>query len=276
MKFFSIRRIGFGRSLLHDLYYRTLKASWAQFFLCAGMTYLFLNFIFACLYYFSPAVISNVSADSLWELFVFSFQTSTTIGYGHFLPQSDSAHAIVIIDTLIGVFFVAIITGLAFAKFARPSAVILFSNKVLFTTFDGKPALMFRLANGRDTHIVNAQVKISALVPYESLEGLKMRRFYGLELLNDSNPVFSLSWTAIYVIKEDCPLYGLSIEDMKEQDILFSVSFIGIDDVLSQQVHANVSFRKESFVEAKKFKDILSTDQVSFTLDMTHFHDVEY
>jgi len=252
-----------------------VKASWLNFLLLIGLVYLVINFIFASIYYFSPAEIANVSSDSLWELFLFSFQTSTTIGYGYFLPQSDTAHIIVILDAMSGIFYSAIITGLAFAKFARPNAKVLFSNKVVFTHFDGKPAIMFRLANGRDTHIIDANINISALIPYETKEGLKMRRYYNLKLLSDRNPTFSLSWTAIYIIQEDCPLNKLSLEEMKEQNVLFTISFTGIDQVLSQHVHTNFTFGKETFIKARKFKDILNTDQVSLELDMTHFHEVE-
>lgn len=276
MKYFNVKRIGVNTSFISDLYYKTIKASWSQFFLFAALAYLLLNFIFACLYYLSPAIISNVQSDSLWELFLFSFQTSSTIGYGYFLPQSNTAHIIVILDAIIGIFYVAIITGLAFSKFARPNAKVLFSDKVLFTIFDGKPAIMFRLANGRDTHIVDAKINISALVPYESQEGFKIRRFYKLKLLSDNNPVFSLSWTAIYIIQDDCPLKDMTIDQMKEKNVIFAISFTGIDDVLSQTVHANYSFKKDSFMQAKKFKDVLRDDTTTFTLDMTNFNEVEF
>jgi inward rectifier potassium channel len=272
-----LRRKKFGAhsSFIHDLYYIMIKASWGRFFIFAGLAYLVINFIFAGLYYFSPAVITNVSHDSLWELFLFSFQTSTTIGYGYFLPQSNTAHIIVLLDAMSGIFYAAIITGLSFSKFARPNAKVLFSNKVIFTTFDGKPAIMFRLANGRDTHIIDANINISALVPYETKEGLKMRRYYSLKLLSDRNPTFTLSWTAIYVIKDDCPLKNLSLDDIKKQDVLFTVSFTGIDEVLSQPVHTSFTFRKDQFVRAKKFKDILNTEQLNLELNMKNFHEVE-
>lgn len=275
MKYFNIRKVGLGTSYFHDLYYRTLKASWTKFFIVAALVYLLLNLLFACFYYLSSAQIANVSMNSLWDLFIFSFQTSTTIGYGYFLPQSDAAHVLVILDALSGIFYAAIITGLAFSKFARPNAKILFSDKVLFTTFDGQPAIMMRLANGRDNRIVDAEIKVSALIPYTSQEGLKMRRFIKLNLLNDSNPVFSLSWTAIHIMGDDCPLKNWTLEEIKEKDVFFTVSFTGIDDVLSQTVHANTIFSKSSFVEGRKFKDILMHEQGKFTLDMSDFNEVE-
>lgn len=276
MKKILVSKTDRNSSLVHDLYYSMIKASWFKFFLIAALAYLIMNIVFAFAYYVTPSIITNVSSNSLWELFLFSFQTSTTIGYGHYLPESNSAHTIVILDALSGIFYAALITGLAFSKFARPNAKILFSNKVVFTMFDGKPAIMFRLANGRDTHVIDANINISALIPYQTKEGLKMRRYYNLKLLSDRNPSFSLSWTAIYVIQDDCPLKGLSLDEIKSQDVLFTISFTGIDEVLLHPVHSNFTFTKDSFVEAKQFKDILKTDQINLELDMTNFHEVVY
>ena len=276
MRNLKTKRIGLESSFIHDLYYVMIKASWLKFFFFVSIAYLVINLIFALIYFLSPAVIANISSNSLWEFFLFSFQTSTTIGYGYFLPQSNSAHIIVILDAMSGIFYAAIITGLAFAKFSRPSAKILFSNKVVFTTFDEQPAIMFRLANGRDSHIIDANINISALIPYETKEGLKLRRSYNLELLSDKNPTFSLSWTAIYIIKDNCPLKTLSFEEIINQDVLFTISFTGIDEILSQAVHSNYRFDKGNFVQAKKIKDILSTDKTNLELDMKNFHEVEF
>jgi len=276
MKKLIVKKMGQSSSLIHDLYYSMIKSSWINFFLLATLAYLLMNTFFALIYFITPSVVTNASSTSLWELFLFSFQTSTTIGYGYFLPESNAAHIIVILDALSGIFYAALVTGLTFSKFARPNAKILYSEKVVFTTFDGKDAIMFRLANGRDTHVIDANINISALMPYETKEGFKMRRYYNLKLLSDRNPNFSLSWTAIYIIQDDCPLKGLRLEEILAQDVLFTISFTGIDGILLQPVHSSYTFTKESFVEAKQFKDILKTDQINLELDMTHFHDVEY
>jgi inward rectifier potassium channel len=261
---------------ISDLYYRTLKASWASFFLSASIVYLLLNFVFALIYYFTPATILNVNGESLWELFIFSFQTSSTIGYGFFLPQSNMAHSIVIFDALIGIFYVAIITGLAFAKFSRPHAKIHFTNQAILTQFDGKPSLMFRLANSRDSQIVDARINVSALVPYTSQEGLELRRFQELKLISNFNPAFVLSWTVIHQIDERSPLYGYDLAKIKEQGVMLIISFTGIDEVMSQTTHANHRYYSDLIIHGKKFVDILKADgDRKYTLDFDKFHDVE-
>ena len=115
-KNFKINQKGLERYFFQDLYYKILKSSWSSFIICSILLYLLINLGFACIYCFSAADILNANEKSLWDYFVFSFQTSSTVGYGYFLPTNTIAHTIVIFDTLIGVFYVALMTGLSFSK----------------------------------------------------------------------------------------------------------------------------------------------------------------
>jgi inward rectifier potassium channel len=135
---------------------------------------------------------------------------------------------------------------------------------------------MLRLANIRDTHIVDASINVAVLLPYVSKEGYKIKRFYTLPLLRNNSPAFALTWTVMHQITKTSPLYNLSFEDIKELGALFFVSFTGIDDVLSQNIHANHRYVTDSFFKAKQFADILnSEDNSTYTLDFTRFHEIE-
>jgi inward rectifier potassium channel len=271
----EIIQTGLKRSFFQDLYYLTIKSSWIKFFLISAACYILLNLIFGLIYLYSPATILNASPDSLWDAFVFSFQTSSTLGYGRLVPNSNLTHGIVLLDTLMGIFYVAIVTGLAFSKFSRPSAKVLFSDKTILTTFDDIPTLMFRLGNGRSTQIVDASLNVAALIPYTSTEGIKMSRFHKLKLLSNNNPTFSLSWTAMHLIDETSPLFELNLEEIQKQGIIIFVTFTGIDDILSQTVHTKYRYSTESIIEARKFVDILKKEGTSFTIDFEKFHEVE-
>lgn len=273
---FKINQVGLKHPLFNDAYHRVLQASWFKFIFLAAIFYVFLNFIFALLYYFSPAEILNVRPDSLWDSFIFSFQTSSTLGYGYFVPQSVTAHSLVILDTMVGIFYVAIITGLAFSKFAIPSAKILFTDKMIITTFDGVPTLMFRVANIRASHIVDAALNVAALLPYTSTEGHELRRFYPLKLVSDNNPSFSMSWTVMHQISEKSPLFGLSLEQLREKQLVIFGSLTGIDNIMCQTIHANHRYTSDQILPAKKFTDILSSSaKHSYVLDISKFHEIE-
>jgi inward rectifier potassium channel len=268
----NIIQKGLKRSYFQDLYYLTIRSTWLKFFAISAICYIILNLIFGLIYLYSPADILNARPNSLWDSFVFSFQTSSTLGYGRLIPNSNLTHAIVLLDTLMGIFYVAIITGLAFSKFARPRAKVLFTKNIILTTFDGIPTLMFRLGNGRSTQIVDASLNVAALIPYTSTEGTKMSRFYKLNLLSNDNPTFSLSWTAMHQINEQSPLNGMSLEEIHEKELLVFVTFTGIDDVLSQTVHTKHRYSTESIIKAESFVDILKKEGSTFTIDFENFH----
>jgi inward rectifier potassium channel len=47
---------------------------------------------------------------------MFSFQTSSTLGYGYLLPKTTFANILVVFDSLSGLLYVALVTGLIFFK----------------------------------------------------------------------------------------------------------------------------------------------------------------
>ena len=103
-------------------------------------------------------------------------QTIATIGYGGMYPVTRYAHIVVLIEAMTGILGIALITGLTFTRFARPSARVLFSNKVTITPRDGVPHLMFRMANWRRNRIVEAQLRVVILVTERTREGEVLRR----------------------------------------------------------------------------------------------------
>ena len=69
-------------------------------------------------------------------------------------------NTIVALEAFVGLVSTAVATGLVFAKFARPSANVLFSNVATLQTRDGVPHLVIRAANKRNARIVDAQFKM--------------------------------------------------------------------------------------------------------------------
>ena len=103
---------------------------------------------------------------------------------------------------------IAVITGLTFTRFARPSARVLFSNKITITPRDGVPHVMFRMANWRRNRIVEAQLRVVLLVTERTREGEMLRRQIDLPLVRDRTALFFLTWTAMHKIDADSPFHG--------------------------------------------------------------------
>ncbi len=192
--------------LLHpaisDLYHWLLSLSWQKFLLLITVFYLVINLIFAVAYLTAGEGIANAKPGSFKDAFFFSIQTLSTVGYGSLYPETLYAQILVTIEVWIGLLLVAILTGLMFARFSRPTARVLFSKVAVICPFDGVPTLMFRAANRRQNQILEAQIQVSLVRNEISSEGHFMRRFYDLDLLRSQTPIFGLSWQVMHPIDE--------------------------------------------------------------------------
>jgi inward rectifier potassium channel len=175
-------------------------------------------------------------------------------------PKTTYAHVLVTFQAFGGTLFVAIVTGLIFAKFSRPTARVMFSTKVAVIDRAGKRLLQFRMANERANQIVEAQMRVVVARQETAPDGERMRRFYDLKLQRDRNVIFVLTWTAVHEIDESSPLHSLTIEEMRAQNLQLIASVIGLDETFSQQVHARKSYTPEDFVFDMRFADIIGLE----------------
>ena len=274
---FNVHTTGLHSSLVSDFYYRVMLATWLQFFIGAILVYLCINAGFALVYFFGGDMILNARPNSFIDAYIFSFQTSTTIGYGYLLPKNGVTHAIVMVDVFSGLLFVAVLTGLVFARLAKPRASVLFSKQVLITQHCGQPTLLVRLANGRKrSTIVNCRVSAVLMMEDRDPESVFERRFIDLKLARDNIPIFALTWTLVHTIDEQSPLYGLDEAAIESYGTILIISLDGIEDVFAQTVHTNYIYEAKHFLFNKRFSSILSRHKDGRRMiDYTRFHEVE-
>ncbi len=267
-------RIGLPLSPLTDLYYHLMRRSWWLLIGLLGTAYLMANLGFAVLYMMQDGGINAAEKGSFGDAFVFSVQTISTIGYGTLAPKSSAVHTVVTFEAMLGLLGTAIATGLIFAKFSRPRAKVLFSDSLCITQRNGKPALIFRLGNGRTNEIIEASVRVAVLVPEITAEGERMRRLIDLPLLRSTTPAFVMTWTVIHEIDEDSPLHGRDEASFTEDQVRFVVSMTGIDATFSQTVHARHMYMTENVRWGHRFVDIVdTTEDGRLRIDYLRFHD---
>jgi inward rectifier potassium channel len=267
-------RDGYGR-LQRDAYHYLLEASWPKLIAILVGLYVIANIIFAAAYLEQPGSIENARPGSFADAFFFSVQTMATIGYGKLLPHTTYANILVVLETSTGIIALAMLTGLIFAKFSRPTARVLFSERAIVTIRDGAPCLMFRMANARATWIVEAEARVLLGRSDTTLEGESTRRFYDLELSRTRNTVFALTWTVIHWITETSPLYRETPASLAASEVEIIVSVVGIDESLSQTVHARHSFIPEEIVWGARFVDVISRlPDGRRRVDLSHFHEI--
>lgn len=251
-------RLGLRRRFGRDLYHWLRRASWPLLLLTIVGVYLTLNVAFACAYLGLGAQISSTDPGSFADTFFFSIQTMSTIGYGVMSPTDPVAEALVTVEAVVGMLATATATGLIFSKFATPTARIAFSRNLILRKYDGVPTLFMRLANERASFIVEARVQITFLRDEVSLEGEHMRRFHDLALARDASPIFAMGWTVMHPIDENSPLHGVTPEQLEEVDGAFLVSVSGIDETLSQTIHARHFYAHADVVWNARFADMIS------------------
>jgi len=251
-------RLGSDNSYWRDAYHLLLTIHWVRLIGLICLVYLAMNAGFALLYLAGGDCLKNAVPNSFLDAFFFSVQTMATIGYGSIYPNTIYANVIVVIEALVGLTMVALATGLMFARFARPTARILFSQVAVITKHNGLPTLMFRAANERQNTILEAKLWAVLLRDEISDEGSIMRRFHDLKLTRGHTPIFSLTWMAMHIIDKTSPLYGFTTETLQEVDAEIIVTLTGIDETFAQAINARHSFISDEISWNMKFVDILT------------------
>jgi inward rectifier potassium channel len=271
-----VRAIGIERAFHKDLYHFILARGWPTFFSLVGATFLAANVLFASLYLAQPGCIAHARPGSFEDAFYFSVQTIATIGYGGMYPVTRYAHIVVVFEAMTGMLGIAVITGLTFTRFARPSARVLFAKKVTITPRDGVPHLMFRMANWRRNRIVEAQLRVVMLVSERTREGEVLRRQVDVPLVRDRTALFFLTWTAMHKIDADSPFYGPdALAKLGEQNAGLFLSLMGFDETIGQTIIARTEYALSDIAVGARFVDVLGADERGrFQIDFSKFHDV--
>ena len=176
----------------------------------------------------------------LLEAFFFSVQTLSTIGYGDLSPNGLAPNLIVTLEAIVGLLTIALATGLVFARFSRPRARIVFSERALIAPYRNITAFEFRVANERNSQLTNVNATV-VLSRWESVDGKRGRRFHPLTLEREQVMFLPLHWVVVHPIDEQSPLYGVTGEQLLASDAEFLILLTGLDeDLFADRPHALV------------------------------------
>jgi inward rectifier potassium channel len=259
-----------------DAYQWLLGLRWPAFAVFVATVYLALNLVFALLYWFGHESIAGIRPGSFSDAFFFSVQTLATVGYGHWYPQTLYGHILTTVEIMSGVFLLAVMTGLIFVRFSRPTARITFSKNVVIAPLNGKPTLMLRVGNQRQQSMVEAEFRIMLNRDESLLEGGDFRYFYNLKLQFERIAVFPAALTLRHVIDEKSPLYGATPESLEKGRVILMASVVGIDPVISAAVQTQQDYSWRDIRFDERFVEIY-TDHGGgkLTVDYGRLHDTE-
>jgi inward rectifier potassium channel len=257
---------------LRDAYHNFLRMPWPASLTLIALGYFMVNVAFAIGYY-AVGGVDGVHSGSFFDALVFSVETLGTIGYGVMNPVSKAASSIMIVESITSVIVTALATGLVFTKFARATARVAFSDRMVITPHDGKPTLMFRIGNRRANVIVSAQLRASASFLRITAEGETFYKLYDLKLERDRMAGMRRGWTAMHVIDETSPMFGLSADDLAKADVEIEISLTGLDDVTMQNIHSLHTYTDKEILYGHRFADTIQMlPDGDIVLDLTQFH----
>lgn len=274
--FNNVVRRGGSNSHWRDPYHLLLTLDWHWFIVVIAAGYILTNVLFALLYLAGGDCIENARSGSFADAFFFSVQTMSSIGYGAMYPRSDYANILVAFEALAGLTGLSMATGLMFARFSRPTGRVLFSRVAVVCPYNGVPTLMLRTANERRNQILEAQVRVSLLCNEMTEEGISMRRFYDLPLVRSQTPIFALTWTVMHSIDENSPLSRLTPESLCQMESEIVVTITGLDETVSQTIHARHSYIESEIIWDMCFVDIFTRKKDgNWIIDYNRFHEVK-
>jgi len=262
-------------SYVRDPYHLLLTIPWTGFMVIVVLIDIVLNALFAVLYLLDSNAIAGVEKVGFQEAFFFSVQTLASIGYGVMNPQTLYANLIVTLESISSLMLFAVITGIAFTRFAKSSTRVMFSRVATINNYNGVPTLTFRTANERRNNILEAKLRTYLMIDEITEEGQVMRRLHELKLVRDHSPVFLLSWTVMHTIDETSPLYGITLETMQRLKAQILVSMTGVDETIEGTIHARHMYTSRSIMFDHRFLDVIHMGDDGYRyIDYSNFHEI--
>jgi inward rectifier potassium channel len=266
---------GLPRRIWQDLYHLSMTVSWPQLFGGFAACFVVFNLLFALIYRLAPDSIANINPPGYAGAFFFSVETLATVGYGDMHPQTMYGHLIASVQIFLGTLYLALLAGLVFARFSRPTARFLFAEAAVIRPIDGRTTLMFRSANARHNVILEASARLRMIYDSVTPEGYRSRRIVDLELVREEHPLFVLGWNLMHIIDESSPLSGATPDSLAAVRAQFSLTLSGTDETTGQVLMGRAEYASNALKWNHGFRDVLAPDAAGMMIyDYARFHEV--
>jgi len=261
----NVRRRGINVFNRLSWYHTMLNLSSFRFITYLVVMYILINLVFAFIYYLIgvehlTGINKSNPLDEFIDVFFFSSQTFTTVGYGRIAPVGFMASLVATFEAFLGLLTFAIATGLFYGRFSRPRAYLRFSDIAVIAPFQDVTALMFRLAPYKNNALTDADVTLSTAIEINE-EGTLKSNFYRLETQLSKINTLALNWTIVHKIDENSPFFGFSADDFKNTNIEIIVHVRAFDEVFSNTVVQRSSYVSREIIYGAKFISMYYPDK---------------
>ena len=273
---FNVHRNDLGPLHPYNAYHTLLSLPVPRLLALMASCYFFVNVVFAALYWLAgPDALTGAASSPLARFedsLFFSVQTLATIGYGRLVPNTRVANVLVALEALVGLLGFAILSGLLFARFTRPTAKIVFSRNAIIAPYENGWALMFRLVNLRNHDLTDVRAVVT-LARWVEEHGERRRRFDLLPLERQSIIFMPLHWVIVHPITDGSPMRGLTEAALAASEPEFVCLITADDETFAQTVHARTSYDADDIVWGARFRDMYIADAAHVAIDMARLHD---
>ena len=257
---FNVSKSGLSFTRRFSLFHEMINMSWFKFFFTILLVYTVINLAFTLSYLILGVenlggTIIESSFDKLTEAFFFSTQTLTTVGYGRINPEGFYVNLVASFEALVGLMMFALVTGLSYGRFSRPKARFVFSEQAVIAPYENGKGLMFRLANARNSEMIEAQVEV--ILSWTEQEGEKIiRKFNSLKLERNKINFLASVWTVVHPIDEESPLMGITSKEAEDLEIELIIIVKAFDNSFNQSVNFRTSFIHDEIIWDQKFSNM--------------------
>jgi len=254
---FNVRRRGL-HGLAGSIYMHLVNLSWPRFWGLVALAFLTANIVFAMIYTALGSESLRAAEDDIGlgffgKAFFFSVHTLTTVGYGDIYPLGLAANVVASGEAALGLMGFALATGLLFARFSRPNAQLVFSQRMVVAPYRDGHSLQFRMANRRNNVLTDVLVDMMLMTVEQDAEGKLRRNFVELKLERSKIFFLALTWTVVHPIDESSPLMGMKAADLERLQAEILILIRGYDDSFTQVVNTRYSYRWEEVEWSARF-----------------------
>lgn len=221
------------------------------------------------------------NVHGLTSAFLYSLETQTTIGYGGRALTGHCAAtvALVVVQSLIGVFINCFMCGVILAKISLPkkrAKTVTFSDKAVICLRKGSLCLLIRVANLRKSLLIGSQIYGKLLRTTSTADGdTIILEQVDIDFKVDAgkdNLFFVCPLTLYHVINRSSPFYELSADSLPHQDFELVVFLEGTAESTSSACQVRTSYVPQEIQWGYTFLPIIScTKTGKYRVDFSNF-----
>jgi len=261
---YNIKKLGSKRGF-RDIFKHMIEISWFRFFATLFLGYIGMNIVFTALYYFCGYEhILGLTAEEkhpLIQTFFFSVQTFTTVGYGTLAPSGFLTQTVATVEAFVGFLSFSLATGMAYGRFSRPNSKIIFSDFVLYSSYQDGMSIKVKMANERDNVLLDISAKMILTIDKTINSVEYVKTYFNLPLEINHLELLPYTWTLVHKIDEESPFWGKNREEISALHPELLVLINGFDETFSQHVHTKQSFILADFKWNKRFLRIFAPNK---------------